>query len=46
MVREGISEALVGHPDETVGVWGKLRSLRVPLITIENLGNRLALVWS
>jgi hypothetical protein len=46
MLREGVSEALVWHPDETVSIWRELRGLGVFFISIEDLRNGLTLVWS
>jgi hypothetical protein len=46
MLRESISEAFRGHPDETVAIRSELGRLVMSFITIENLSNGFALVWS
>lgn len=46
MLGEGISEAIVRHPDKAVSIGGELWRLRMWLVAIKDLSNRLALVWS
>jgi hypothetical protein len=46
MLREGISETLVRHPDEAVSIWSEVRGLRMFFIPIEDLGDRFTFVRS
>jgi hypothetical protein len=46
MLGESIFEAFVRHPDESLGIRGEFRRLRMWFITMEDLSNGLAFVWS